>query len=68
MVMPLPPATYVCKKCGWKKTSLMTSDAIMDFPKTCPDCGGQDLERRRATPAELAKKKLRVLFRLELPF
>ena len=68
MVMPVPPYTFVCRRCGWKRTSLMSSDAIFGSPEKCPQCGSDDFEWRLATATEIAKKKLRVALRMEPPF
>lgn len=41
-----PPCTYVCAKCGWKKTVQPISDALVpgDILQECPLCGNDKLE------------------------
>jgi hypothetical protein len=47
MAAPLPPRTYVCPSCGWKKHVTSTSDALIEGIsgfRNCQKCGNGHLE------------------------
>lgn len=56
--MPFPPKpfTFVCDKCGWKKTVAPLSDALRPGERfeQCPRCGSQALRKRAAVWLEKA--------------
>lgn len=60
--MPLPPKpwTYVCPNCGWKRTVVPPSDALMGgtFVACCPRCGNHQLEQRAAGSLEVLSATL----------
>lgn len=62
MPFKAPPMTELCEKCGWKKTIIPTSDAILLMP-CCPKCGDGSPAHRSATKAEIFAAKLGHLFK-----
>ena len=61
MPIPPPPHTTICKHCGWKRTSIPTSDALrlnVDLFCRCPACQHTELEIRPASRAEIMRERL----------
>ena len=55
MARPLPPFTFICPACGWRTTTLGSSDAVRmgkDMFLDCPRCRHKEIEQRRATAFE----------------
>lgn len=66
MAFPLPPRTYQCTQCGWKKTILDTSDVLIrggNHFDACPKCGGE-VKSHRATLLELPFAQMELLIDL----
>ncbi|EIU4789140.1 hypothetical protein [Pseudomonas aeruginosa] len=66
MPIPLPPLTTICPHCGWKRTSIPTSDALklnVDWFCRCPICQYTELETRPASRAEIMRERLRQFLR-----
>lgn len=66
--MPIPPPslTTICPHCGWKRTSVPTSDALklnVDWFCRCPICQHTELESRPASRAEIMRERLRQFLR-----
>lgn len=56
MVWYLLPVTYICVECKWKKTIPRTGDMLTEgynIFTVCPVCGRENVEKRKATPAEV---------------
>lgn len=61
--MPRPPSpkTFSCPTCGWMKTVIPRSDALVmgrDWLCQCQDCGQDQLESRDASTTEVLKARL----------
>lgn len=56
----MPPRTYVCPACGWKRYVSDTSDAlhIGTHFDTCPKCGSENIEVRDPAWTEEFGEKL----------
>lgn len=54
--MPIasPPKTYSCSACGWSKTVMPRSDALMpgDYYRACPKCTHAPLDTSRPNAAQ----------------
>lgn len=52
MVLPPPPRTFICRRCGWTRTVAPRSDALMpgEGVHRCPVCGNGELSSERAGP------------------
>lgn len=52
MVLPPPPHTFICRRCGWTRTVAPRSDALMpgEWVLRCPVCGNDELSSERAGP------------------
>lgn len=60
-VMPVP-APPRCPQCGWHKTVVPKSDALVrghSWFESCPECNHAPLERAQATTVDLVMAKLR---------
>lgn len=65
MPIPPPPLTFHCPICGWCRTVIPRSDALLpgiDWFERCPQCASQPLQQRPATAADILKAKLQHLF------
>lgn len=61
--MPIAPRpmSFVCPACGWKRTTLPISDALVlgrDWFGQCPACAHQPLDVRPATRTEIMRERL----------
>lgn len=66
MPFPPPPHITICQNCGWKRTSIPTSDALqlnVDLFCHCPICQNTELEIRPASRAEIMRERLRQFLR-----
>ncbi|TNI63009.1 hypothetical protein CF121_05960 [Aeromonas media] len=62
MPVPPPPFTFHCPQCGWQKTVVPKSDALvcgLSWFEVCPKCSHSPLERAPANMVELAMAKIR---------
>ena len=65
--MPIRPQpfTFHCSTCGWCRTVIPRSDALLqglDWFDRCPQCDSQPLQWRSATATEIFKARLQHLF------
>ncbi|CAD5375350.1 conserved hypothetical protein [Pseudomonas sp. OF001] len=64
MPIPPPPSTFRCTDCGWRRTVIPRSDALIlgvDWFEHCPQCGSQTLQWRPASATETFKARLQQL-------
>lgn len=62
MVRPWPPMTFTCQACGWRVTTLGSSDAMrlgVDIFDCCAKRMSAELDRREATPSEVRRERWR---------
>ena len=60
MPIPLPPKTYVCNNCNWKKTIHFDSDVIMPWQviHICQKCHSPNLSEKFEKPRRSLFDKL----------
>ena len=64
MPIPVPVTTFHCPNCGWQKTAVPRSDALIrghNWFDCCPQCQYENLDRRPASTVELLAAKTRAL-------
>ena len=66
--MPIPPQprTFICPSCGWQRTTIPASDALLpgiDWLQQCAVCQHEPLESRSASPVEIMRVRLAEFFR-----
>ena len=58
MAFPIPPQTFRCTYCQWKKTITQAISDVripgFNHVDTCPHCGGKHIQQRTASLMELA--------------
>lgn len=65
MPIPAPAQTFRCTQCGWKKTTVPSSDVLMldlDWFSRCPKCHNTKLQLKRATPLEASIARVTKIF------
>ena len=57
MVIAVPPRTFRCDDCGWKKTVPQTGSDVRipgyDHFAQCPDCGKPNVRSQKASTLEV---------------
>ena len=66
MVIPVPPRTFRCDDCGWKKTVPHQSSDVRipgyDHFDACPACGKSNVRSQAASGLEVIAAKAAQLF------
>ena len=67
MVVPVPPRTFHCDDCGWKKTVPHAGSDVRipgyDHFAQCPDCGKSDVRSQPASTLEILAARAGQLLR-----